>query len=89
MVTSAGRNGNTVVAKPAEQSPIVAAKFMEVLEEIQLPPGVVNFLPGLGEDVGEALTGHPLVRFVSFTGSKRSACTSTAESRIPSPASAG
>src|SRR5262249_29593721 len=48
MVTSAVVAGNTVVAKPAEQSPIVAAKFFEVLEEASLPPGVVNFLPGCG-----------------------------------------
>ena len=70
MTVSAVVTGNTVVAKPAEQSPIIAAKFFEVLEEASLPPGVVNFLPGHGEDVGEYLTGHPLVRFVSFTGSR-------------------
>ncbi len=70
MTVSAVVTGNTVVAKPAEQSPIIAAKFIEVLEEASLPPGVVNFLPGHGEDVGEYLTGHPLVRFVSFTGSR-------------------
>lgn len=70
MVTSAMVTGNTVVAKPAEQSPVVAAKFIEVLEEAGMPVGVVNFLPGFGEDVGETLTGHPQVSFVSFTGSK-------------------
>src|SRR5258708_10283489 len=70
MVTSAVVTGNTVVAKPAEQSSVVAAKFFEVLEDVSLPPGVVNFLPGFGEDAGEVLTGHPLVRFVSFTGSR-------------------
>lgn len=70
MVCSAVVTGNTVVAKPAEQSPIIAAKFFEALEEASLPAGVVNFLPGYGEDAGETLTGHPLVRFVSFTGSR-------------------
>ncbi len=70
MTASAMVSGNTVVAKPAEQSPIIAAKLFEALEEASIPPGVVNFLPGYGEDVGESLTGHPLVRFVSFTGSK-------------------
>jgi 1-pyrroline-5-carboxylate dehydrogenase len=70
MTMAAVATGNTVVLKPAEQSPIVAAKFMEVLEEIGLPAGVVNFLPGPGETVGETLTGSPYVRFVSFTGSK-------------------
>ncbi len=70
MTMSAVVTGNTVVLKPAEQSPIVAAKFFEVLESVGLPAGVVNFVPGPGEIVGEALTGHPFVRFVSFTGSK-------------------
>ena len=70
MTVSAVVTGNTVVAKPAEQSPIIAAKFMEVLEEASIPPGVVNFLSGHGEDVGEYLTGHPEVNFVSFTGSR-------------------
>ncbi|HZP80356.1 MAG TPA: L-glutamate gamma-semialdehyde dehydrogenase [Chthonomonadaceae bacterium] len=70
MTVSAVVTGNTVVMKPAEQTPVIAAKFFELLEEASLPPGVVNFLPGPGEVVGEALTGHPGVRFVSFTGSK-------------------
>jgi 1-pyrroline-5-carboxylate dehydrogenase len=70
MTAAAMVTGNTVITKPAEQAPIVAAKFFEVLEEASVPPGVVNYLPGYGEDVGEALTGHPLVRFVSFTGSR-------------------
>jgi len=62
--------GNTVVCKPAEQSPVLAALCFQVLEEASLPPGVVNFVPGFGEDAGEALTGDPRIRFVSFTGSK-------------------
>ncbi len=62
--------GNTVVIKPAEQTPVIAAKLMELLESASLPPGVVNLLFGPGEVVGEALTGHPGIRFVSFTGSK-------------------
>lgn len=70
MAVSAVVAGNTVIAKPAEQTPVVAAKFMELLEEASLPPGVVNFLPGRGEIVGEYLTGHTQVPFVSFTGSR-------------------
>ncbi len=70
-MTAAGIvTGNTVVTKPAEQSSVIAAKFFEVLEDASVPPGVANFLPGLGEEVGDLLTGHPLVRFVSFTGSR-------------------
>jgi 1-pyrroline-5-carboxylate dehydrogenase len=70
MTASAAVTGNTVITKPAEQSSVIAAKFYEVLEEVRFPAGVVNFLPGLGEEVGEVLTSHPLVRFISFTGSR-------------------
>ena len=70
MTMAAVVTGNTVVLKPAEQTPIIAAKFFEVLQSVGLPPGVVNFVPGPGETVGEQLTGNPLVRFVAFTGSK-------------------
>jgi 1-pyrroline-5-carboxylate dehydrogenase len=70
MTVSAVVTGNTVVTKPAETSSVIAAKFFEVLEEARLPAGVVNFLPGDGEVIGDTLTGHPLVRLVSFTGSK-------------------
>lgn len=62
--------GNTVIVKPASSTPIVAAKFMEILEEAGLPPGVVNYLPGPGGEVGEYLVTHPRVRFINFTGSQ-------------------
>lgn len=62
--------GNTVAFKPSSLTPVVAAKLMEVLEEAGFPEGVVNFLPGPGDSVGEYLVAHPSVRFVSFTGSK-------------------
>ena len=62
--------GNTVVVKPAEQSSVVAARWISLLSQAGLPPGVVNFLPGIGEEVGEALVKHPAVRFIAFTGSK-------------------
>jgi len=70
MTTAAIVTGNTVVLKPASTSPIVAAKFFELLQEASLPPGVVNFLPGPGGSMGDALVQHPLTRFISFTGSK-------------------
>jgi 1-pyrroline-5-carboxylate dehydrogenase len=70
MTAAAIVTGNTVVVKPAEQTPIVAAKFLDLLESASLPHGVVNLLFGPGEVVGEALTAHSQVRFVSFTGSK-------------------
>jgi 1-pyrroline-5-carboxylate dehydrogenase len=62
--------GNTVVLKPSSDAPTIAAKFVEVLEEVGLPAGVVNFVTG-GGDVGEAMVTHPKTRFIAFTGSKQ------------------
>lgn len=70
MTTAAIVTGNTVVLKPASASPIIAAKFMEVLEEVMLPPGVVNFCPGSGGAMGDALVDSPKTRFIAFTGSR-------------------
>lgn len=62
--------GNTVLLKPASTTPIVAYKFVEVLEEAGLPAGVVNFVPGSSRDIGDFLVDHPRTRFISFTGSR-------------------
>lgn len=62
--------GNTVVLKPSSDSPTIAAKFVEVLEEAGLPGGVVNFCPGSGATFGNAIVEHPRTRFIAFTGSK-------------------
>lgn len=62
--------GNTVVLKPASPTAVIAAKFMELLEEAGLPDGVVNYLPGAGGDIGDFLVEHPLTRFICFTGSR-------------------
>lgn len=62
--------GNTVLLKPASNTPIIAYKFMEILKEAGLPTGVVNFIPGSGADIGDYLVDHPKTRFISFTGSK-------------------
>ncbi|MCA1032912.1 L-glutamate gamma-semialdehyde dehydrogenase [Bacillus timonensis] len=70
MTTAALVSGNTVLLKPASTTPVVAAKFMEVLEEAGLPAGVVNFVPGSGAEVGDYLVDHPRTRFISFTGSR-------------------
>lgn len=70
MTTAALVSGNTVLLKPASTTPIIAAKFMEVLEEAGLPSGVVNFIPGSGAEVGNYLVDHPRTRFISFTGSR-------------------
>jgi aldehyde dehydrogenase (NAD+) len=61
--------GNTVVLKPAEDTPHTAHKFIEILNQAGIPPGVVNLLHGRGEEVGAALMRHPGVQLVSFTGS--------------------
>ena len=70
MTSAAIVAGNTVVLKPSSDSPIIAAKFIEVLEQAGLPAGVVNFVPGGGREVGEHLVTHPKTRFIAFTGSK-------------------
>nr|MBA3530813.1 aldehyde dehydrogenase family protein [Ardenticatenales bacterium] len=61
--------GNTVVFKPAEDTPILAAMFIEVLEEAGIPAGVVNMVTGDGATTGNALVEHPDVKVISFTGS--------------------
>ena len=63
--------GCTMVLKPSEQSPLSAHLFAEVLHEAGLPPGVFNLVHGDGAGVGTALTTHPDVDMVSFTGSTR------------------
>lgn len=62
--------GNTVVLKPASTAPVIAYKFLEVLEQAGLPKGVVNYVPGSGAEIGDYLVDHPKTRFVSFTGSR-------------------
>ena len=61
--------GNTVVLKPSDDSPVIGARFMELMEQVSLPAGVINFLPADGPTVGEYLVEHPKTRFISFTGS--------------------
>jgi 1-pyrroline-5-carboxylate dehydrogenase len=70
MTSAAIVAGNTVVLKPSSDSPTIAAKFVEVLEEAGMPDGVVNFCPGSGAAFGNALVEHPKTRFIAFTGSK-------------------
>jgi len=62
--------GNTVVLKPSSDSPTVAAKFVELLEEAGVPKDVVSFVSGPGGSVGETMVKHPKTRYVAFTGSK-------------------
>jgi 1-pyrroline-5-carboxylate dehydrogenase len=62
--------GNTVVLKPSSDAAVIAAWFVDLLEEVGVPPGVVNFIPGSGGEIGDLIVTHPKIRFVSFTGSK-------------------
>jgi 1-pyrroline-5-carboxylate dehydrogenase len=63
-------SGNTVILKPSSDSPTIAAKFVELLEEVGLPEGVVNFCPGAGATFGDAVVAHPKTRYIAFTGSR-------------------
>jgi acyl-CoA reductase-like NAD-dependent aldehyde dehydrogenase len=63
--------GCTVVVKPSEITPLNAFVLAEIVEEVGLPPGVFNLVPGVGPVVGEAIAAHPGVDMVSFTGSTR------------------
>jgi len=62
--------GNTVVLKPASDSPTIAAKFIDILYEAGIPKEAVNFLTGSGGAVGDTLVQHPQTRYIGFTGSK-------------------
>lgn len=70
MTAAALVTGNTVIMKPAEQSSIVAAKLMEIIHAAGIPDNVIQFLPGVGEDIGPALVGSPEVDVIAFTGSR-------------------
>src|SRR5262249_961793 len=61
--------GNTVVLKPSELTPVTAMELAALIQKVGFPPGVVNVIPGMGEDAGEELVKHLLVDKVSFTGS--------------------
>ena len=67
---AAAVTGNTVLLKPASTTPVIAYKFMEIMEQAGLPAGVINYIPGSGAEVGDYLVDHPRTRFISFTGSR-------------------
>ncbi len=70
MTAAALVSGNGVILKPASDTPLIAWRVFQLLEEAGVPAGVLNYLPGPGADVGDFLVDHPHVRFISFTGSK-------------------
>lgn len=70
MTAAAVVAGNTVIIKPSDQTPVIAAHLMKLLMKAGIPPGVTNLLTGPGGTVGAHLVEHPRVDFIAFTGSK-------------------
>lgn len=70
MTTAALVTGNAVVLKPASDTPIIGYKFVELMHEVGIPDGVLNFVPGAGSKIGDLLVTHRLTRMIAFTGSK-------------------
>lgn len=70
MSTAAIVSGNAIVVKPSSETPGIAFQFAKILEEVSLPAGVFNYMPGPGAEVGDYLVSHKDIRFIAFTGSK-------------------
>lgn len=69
MTSAAIVTGNTAILKPSSDAPLIAAKVVQIFQDVGLPPGVLNFVTGPGGSVGNYLVEHPKARFISFTGS--------------------
>lgn len=85
MAASCLVTGNTVIVKPAEQSSAIAFKLIQILKQAGLPSEAIQFLPGLGEEVGEHLTGHKDVQIISFTGSQQVGLHIVQKTAVPQP----
>ena len=70
MSTAAIVSGNCILLKPASDSPTIGQKFVEIMQEVGLPAGVLNYIPGSGSVIGDTIVTHPKIRFITFTGSK-------------------
>src|SRR5512134_3792841 len=70
MASAAIVTGNTVVLKPSSDSPLTGWMYFDLMREVGVPAGVLNFVSGSGGAVGDTMVAHPKTRFVSFTGSK-------------------
>lgn len=70
LTVSAVVTGNAVLIKPSSATPVIAAKFIQLLRETGLPDGVVNFVPGPSSEIGDYMVSHKDINFISFTGSK-------------------
>jgi len=69
MTAAALVTGNTVILKPSSETPVIAAEFLRLLQDIDLPPGVLQFLPGPGASLGDYLVQHRDIHGIAFTGS--------------------
>lgn len=74
MLIAAMVTGNAVVLKPASQSPVIAAKFVDICRRAGVPDGVLNYLPGPGSEIGDFIVEHPDVHVIAFTGSREIGC---------------
>ncbi len=74
MTAAAVVMGNSVIVKPAISASVCGARVVNIMIEAGLPPGVLNFLPGRGGEVGECLVKHPGVDMIAFTGSRETGC---------------
>jgi len=74
MLSAALVTGNTAIIKPSSQTPVIAAKLVELLLEAGLPSGAIHFLAGTGESIGDYLVRHPKVNLIAFTGSQKIGC---------------
>lgn len=70
MASAAIVSGNCAIIKPSGLSPVIAWQLMDIFKTVGLPPGVLQYLPGPGAEVGEFLVSHPEIDFIAFTGSK-------------------
>ncbi len=70
MLSAAIVAGNTAILKPSSQTPVIAARFFSLLREAGLPDGVVEFLAGPGDSLGDYLVSHAQIHFIAFTGSR-------------------
>ncbi len=70
MTCAAIVTGNTVLLKPASDTPAIGYQLVDIMREAGLPDGVLNYIPGSGAEIGDYLVQHPKTRFISFTGSK-------------------
>jgi RHH-type transcriptional regulator, proline utilization regulon repressor / proline dehydrogenase / delta 1-pyrroline-5-carboxylate dehydrogenase len=74
MTAAALVTGNTVLLKPSERSSVIAAKFIDIMHRAGFPDGVVNFIPGLGTEIGDFIVQHPEIHLIAFTGSRAIGC---------------